>query len=124
MSCSKKGDESSCVYSTGRANRRDRHGREPRDSEAQLRLQKLEEMITSLMCSTKEISEDRRDTLALQNGNANQPFNNYLPKGSDLSPELQLSTNIPERDYVSTTHWTAILENVCIPSARTFSIYS
>lgn len=95
-----------------------------RDSEAQLRLQKLEEMVTSLMRIIKEDSESRRDKMSLQVGNSNQHLDNPSTTGSDLSPDLQLNTNISEREYISTTHWTAILENVCVPSRGTVPTYS
>ena len=124
MTCSKRGDETSCTYYTGGANGRDRRGKEYRDSEAQLRLQKLEEMITSLIQTTKEDSEVPRNRMPLQAANADQPFNNLLPTVSDLSPEIQLNTNVSERNYVSATHWTAILENVCVPSRGKSSTYS
>ena len=124
LSCSKRGDETSCAYFTSGVNGRDRRGGEPRDSEAQLRLQKLEEMVTSLMRTTKENLEGRRDEMSIQFGNADQRFNDPSPTGSDPSSELQLDSNVPERNYVSATHWTAILENVCVPSHRMLPTYS
>ena len=81
-------------------------------------------MVTSLMRTTREDSEVRRDGTPLQAANANQLFNNPMPTSSDLSREIQPTTNVSETDYVSATHWTAILENVGIPSRRTTSTYS
>ncbi|KAF6241377.1 hypothetical protein HO173_000087 [Letharia columbiana] len=112
VSCSKRGDETSCAYSNGATNGRDRRGGEARDSEAQLRLQKLEEMVTSLMRTTKEDSEILRNEMSPQAVIADQRFNNLPPPTSDSSPEAQLNMNGPERSYVNATHWTAILENI------------
>ena len=111
-SCSKRGDEGSCVYSNGSGNRRDRRGGESRDSEAQLRLQRLEEMITSLMRTTKEDSEGRSDKSSPRFWTAEQRFTNLSPPASDSSLEAQLNPSVSEKNYVSATHWTTILENV------------
>ena len=124
MSCSKRGDGTSCTYSTGGANGVDRLGEESRDSEAQLRLQKLEEMVTSLMRTTKEDSEARHNKMSISVANADQHFKNLSATASNLSPETQLNTNVSGRTYVSATHWTAILENVPVPSSWKTSTYS
>lgn len=118
MSCSRRGEETACAYSNGCAHGRDRRGENPRDSEAQRRLQKLEEMVTGLMRATKEDLESRRDKTSPQVAMADQGFNNPSPPISDSTPEAQLNIIVPDRDYVSATHWTAILDNVCLPHGK------
>ena len=95
-----------------------KRGGESRESKAQLRLQKLEEMITSLIRTTKEESESRSDNTSPQVATANQCSNNLPPPSSSFSPEEQSSMNSTEQSYVSATHWTAILENVGVPHSR------
>ena len=56
-----------CNYSNGGSKGRDRRARGSRASEAQLRLQKLEEMVTSLMQTTKEGLEGRSENTAPNN---------------------------------------------------------
>ena len=86
-----------------------------RDSEAQIRLQKLEEMVTSLIQTNKEGSESRSDKTS-HDGTSDHILDNASihssPQISDLSSRGYLSMNVPEKEYVNATHWTAILENV------------
>lgn len=114
MGCSKRGDETSCVYSNGGAIGRDRRGEVSRDSEAQLRLQKLEEMVTSLMRSTKGNSISNSDKMAPSVATAEQGFDGVSLPSSVLSPEALLNMNVSERNHINPTHWTKILENVSV----------
>lgn len=123
MGCLKRGDETSCVYSNGGAIGRDRRGEESRDSEAQLRLQKLEEMVTSLMRSTKGDSDSNRDKMAPSGATAAQGYGVALPS-SDISPEALLNINVSERNHVNPTHWTKILENVSVSPGGKLSVHS
>ena len=102
----------SCTYSKGGATGRDRRGGESRDCEAQLRLQRLEEMVTNLMQTTKGDAESRSDNTAPQIVIDDRSFNNLSPPKSDLSPGAQSNLNTSETSYANATHWTKILENV------------
>jgi hypothetical protein len=57
ISCSKRRDAASCKYSNGGRNGPNRRDGGSRASEAHLRLQKLEEMVTCLMKTAEEGSE-------------------------------------------------------------------
>ena len=96
---------------------------EPRDSEAQLRLQKLEEMVTSLM-RTREDSKSHGENMTTHMSIADQCFDELSPPTS-VSSEEALESNPSGRTYVSATHWTAILKNVSVSRCdirQTFSI--
>ena len=85
---------------------------EPRDSEAQLRLQKLEEMVTSLMRTTRRYPKSHGEHMTTHMSVADQCFEELSPPTSVSSEEAFLDSNLSERTYVSATHWTAILKNV------------
>ena len=87
---------------------------EPRDSEAQLRLQKLEEMVTSLMRTTKEDPKTHGEHLYTHMPIADQCLDNLSPPASDSSQEEYSNSNVSKRTYISATHWTAILKNVSV----------
>ena len=87
---------------------------EPRDSEAQLRLQKLEEMVTSLMRTTKDDPKIHGENVSTNVSIADQCFDELSPPTSDSSQEAYLNSKLSERTYVSATHWTAILKNVSV----------
>ena len=87
---------------------------EPRDSEAQLRLQKLEEMVTSLMRTTKEDPKRHGENMSTHMSIADQCFNGPSPPISNSSQEAYFDSNLSERTYVSATHWTAIFKNVSV----------
>ena len=93
-----------------------------RDSEAQLRLQKLEEMVTSLMETNKDGFESHRDKASLRNRTGDQNFDDASayssPQTSESSLRGPLNVKGPEKEYVNATHWTTILENVGSPHAR------
>ena len=87
---------------------------ELRDSEAQLRLQKLEEMVTSLMRTTREDPKSHGESMTTHMSVADQCFDELSPPTSVLSEEAFSSSNLSGRAYVSATHWTAILKNVSV----------
>jgi hypothetical protein len=118
--CSKRGDIASCSYSNGGPS-----GREgPQAAEAQLRLQKLEEMVTGLMQTNKEHSENLSDKTSppgmTVDGRMETLSVHSLPLRSETSSGGHLNINGSETNYVGATHWATILENVSIPSMRRF----
>ena len=90
--------------------RRETRRAEPRDSKAQLRLQKLGEMVTSLMRITNEDPNSRGENMSTHMSIADQCFNDLSPPNSDSSHEAYSYSSFSERNYVSATHWTAILK--------------
>ena len=96
----------------------DRSGGGSRDSEAQFRLQKLEEMVTSLMQTNKEALESRSDKTSLHNGtdaqSVNEPCFYSSSKISEFSSGERQNNNSSEKSYVSATHWTKILDDVSV----------
>lgn len=69
-------------------------------------------MVTNLMRTAKDDSDSLFDKMSPQVATADQRFNSLSLPTSDLSPEAQLDMNVSEKNYVSATHWTAILKNV------------
>ena len=97
---------------------------ELRDSEAQLRLQKLEEMVTSLMRTTRKDTKNLGENMTTHISIADQCFDELSPPTS-VSSEEALDSNLLGKTYVSATHWTAILKNVSVSQCNirwTFSI--
>ena len=119
MSCSKRGDAASCNYSNGNQNGRDRRDNGSRTSEAQLRLQKLEQMVTSLMQTTKEGSGNRSERKPYYNATLDQRLEdlsvNSLRQNFEASSGGYLDINGSETNYHGATHWAAILDNVSLP---------
>lgn len=122
MSCSRRGKAASCQYSNGSQNVHDRHGGESKASEAQQRLQKLEEMVTSLMQTNKEGSESGSVNISPHNATVDQRFNKLsvhsLPQTFVRSSIGHLDVNCSETNYLGATHWATILENVGFPLGR------
>jgi hypothetical protein len=122
ISCSKRGDAASCSYSNGGRNRRDRSDGGSRASEAQIRLQKLEEMVTSLMQTTKEDSENCSGKRSSQNVTVNQRSrelsNHSSPENAETRLEGHLDVRGSETNYLDATHWVTLLQNVCVSSCR------
>ena len=117
--CSKRGDaaSSSCNYSKinkdgGNASNRPTFSNR---SEAQFRLQKLEEMVTGLMqassSSSPHSSSSDSATIDRQMEDLSVSFQT-IPDRSELSPKGHLDTHGLERCYQGATHWTTILENI------------
>ena len=122
MSCLKRDDGQSCTYSSAERLGRERSDCGDRDSEAQLRLQKLEEMVTSLIQTNKEGSENPSEKASSHSGMGDQSHDEVSdyrsPRSSISSTRAHPSMSGTEKEYVNTTHWTAILENVSCPQAR------
>lgn len=116
MSCSNKGEEASCTYSNSENLGRDGRDCGYRDSEAQLRLQRLEEMVTNLIQRNEESPESISDKRSRLNGTGDSTLEDviiYSPRQlSDSSSEGDLNNKHSEKAYVNATHWTKILENV------------
>ena len=122
MSCIKRGEGASCTYSNTDRVGRERSDHGDRDSEAQLRLQKLENMVTNLIQTNKDRFESRSDKAASHSGMSDQNLDDISdyssPQTSVSSTRAHPSMNGTEKEYVNATHWTAILENVGAPQAR------
>ena len=116
MSCSKRGEDASCTYSNPEGLGRDKRDCGYRDSEAQLRLQRLEKMVTSLIQTNNESFESRTDRTSFHiktgDGISDHESFNSSPQTSEMSSEGHMSMKPSEKVYVNATHWTAILENV------------
>ena len=98
---------------------------EPRDSEAQLRLQKLEEMVTSLMRTTEKDPMTHDEDMSTHMSIADHYLDDLSTPTSDSSQEAYSNSNYSGKTYVSATHWTAILKNVSVSHCnilQTFSI--
>ena len=122
MSCSNRGKAASCKYSNDSPGSHDRRDGESKASEAQQRLQKLEEMVTSLMRTNKEGSESGSVKIPLHNATVDQCFDNLsvrsLPPTFETSSTGHLDVNGSETNYLGATHWATILENVGVPLGR------
>lgn len=103
MQCLKRGDGPTCTYPNAP---RAEHDDNPRSSEAQLRLRKLEEMVNSLMAN-------KAGSQSCEGANPN-PSANQTPDSTPLETSLEghLNTSGAESNYLGATHWQAILQNV------------
>lgn len=120
-SCSKRGDPALCSYDNDVPSKSTRRQGPTIAAEAQVRLQRLEEMVTSLMQAPKEDSARPIDDTSFHIGNSDQQSavstNNShrlfkVPSGGHLD------TQGSETNYVGATHWATVLENVCLSHAR------
>lgn len=102
-SCTKRGEQSACTYAQHAPAVRCRRDEAPKSSEAQLRLHKLEEMVTALMGSNKPASSSRSETLSIR-ALTTPGIGNMCPGHLDVS--------VLEPTYIGATHWESILENV------------
>ena len=122
MNCSKRGEDASCTYSNPEKLGRDKRDCGYRDSEAQLRLQRLEKMVANLIQTNQVSSESRSDKTPFHNetgdGTSDYASVHSSPQTSELSSEGHTNMKPPEKVYVNGTHWTAILENVGRPRSR------
>ena len=116
--CSKRADaSSSCNYSKSSKDGGSTPNRAPASTrtEAQLRLQKLEEMVTGLMQASPPSSTD---ISSLNNSTVDQRMKDMsislqsLPKDSVSPSNGHLDSNGLERNYQGATHWTTILANI------------
>lgn len=98
-SCLKRGGPESCSFANSPRDRV-KQIKGSKASEAQLRLQKLEDMVTTLM-------EDR-------NPGSGSPIEMLSSQLSKASTAGHLDVQGSESNYVGATHWTSILENVYV----------
>lgn len=117
----KRGDGTPCTYAGPPKDARNRHV-ESKGSEAQVRLQKLEEMVTSLMQHTKDQNEHRGNLLAdlamtppeiIDLSLKPSPHNssNEVPRTSSTTTG-HLDDNDSGTRYLGATNWTTVLQNV------------
>ena len=115
MACSKRGDSAACNYSNGVDSSRVKSNKSSRASEAQLRLQKLEQMVTGLMQTTQGRSGYRTEG-TLHDEAIDQRLEDLSIKKSLHAPDASLGghldVNGSESSYLGATHWATILENV------------
>ena len=126
--CSKKGHAASCSYSSGWRNRGDRRDAASKASEAQLRLQKLEQMVNSLMQTTKEGFEGRTEKASFHNATIDRRLEGLSiqnpPKSLETSSGGRLDVNGSETNYLGATHWATVLENVGVSNVWRIARYS
>lgn len=122
--CSKRGDGDSCTYSSSIRNG---HDEPSRTSEAQLRLKKLEKMITRIMNNTADSSESQTDRSTPHSLNVEEHLRDLSvqnsPQSSSASSGGRLAINGSEANYLGATHWTTILENVGGSNRREYYCY-
>jgi hypothetical protein len=121
-SCSKRGyeDAMSCNYSSDRKSNRKRASRdsivrESSNSEAQIRLQKLEDMVTGLIHSTQQDTTGSDGSLPCND--LNNQSSQSVTRAADNSSILvqgHLDINGSETKYYGATSWTSVLESVGI----------
>jgi hypothetical protein len=99
----------SCHYASRPANGSERRDDGLRSSEAHLRLQKLEKMVTSLMQKTGEGIQSSKSNTSPSNGTIEQSIGSLSVESSSYPPNRASNGHL---DYQSGTHWSAILENV------------
>jgi len=111
--CSKRGNGDSCTYASSTRNG---HDELSRTSEAQLRLNKLEKMITHIMNNTADGSESLTDRSTPHSLNVEEHLRDLSvhnsPQSSSVSSGGRLDISGSEANYLGATHWTTILENV------------
>jgi len=107
--CTKNGIESSCNYSRHASNVHERSEVGLRSSEAHLRLQKLEEMVTSLMQKTVDCSNGLSSEKSISNTTIEHSISTLSVEGS---PRPVIWKSNSQHDYQGGTHWSTILENV------------
>ena len=114
MACSKRNDGESCSYTTTSKGRHVGYGAS-RTTEAQNRLQKLEQMVTDLMHADKDGMKN--GTTHPANGSVDERLKDLSieppsPKFSRSSVRGHLDVHGSEVQYLGATNWKTILENV------------
>ena len=124
-SCSMRGNAASCNYSNGAPHGRGTGSGGSRATEAQLRLQKLEEIVTSLMQTSKDGYQSSSKP-ATYNSTVDRRLKDLSIHSSPQTFETcsggRLDINGTETNYLGATHWTTILENVGVPEDRMISL--
>lgn len=116
MACSKRGDTTACCYDDDSLSARDRQEGSYKTSEAQLRLQKLEAIVTSLMQtpgggSSSASSSDVFSHPSVQSSTSQSSTEEV----SKAPPTGHLDAWGSQINYVGGTHWATVLENVSTP---------
>jgi hypothetical protein len=91
------------------SNGTDRHDEGLKASEAHQKLQKLEEMVKSLMRKAGDGLEESKSNTIHSNENIEQSIGSLFV---DRSPHRIIRTTDGHMGYQGGTHWSAILENV------------
>lgn len=125
MNCSKRGDAASCDYTNGLRKGRDKRDEASKASEAQTRLQKLEQMVTSLMQPTSQGSETSGDTRSSSSTIFHQNLKDLPVHSSTQTSEPSCGGHLDvqgsETNYLGATHWATILENVGVLGGRSIT---
>ncbi|KAI9714185.1 MAG: hypothetical protein M1828_001200 [Chrysothrix sp. TS-e1954] len=128
-SCSKRGDEASCTFANAGGRQRDEA---KRTSEAQARLQKLEEMVTNLISQGSGVGEKTRQNghetshETSQETSQEHSMNDIDHRDASISSATGLTSGDeqprmtsghidvsgPEKRYVGSSNWAAILDDI------------
>lgn len=118
ISCIKRGQANLCTYAKI-PDGLGRHDEGSKASQAQLRLQKLEAMVTSLMKTTIENSQSLKDLTASCDPTFDWHMNNISLNKSSVEAKVYQQGDTDYRgsepNYRGATYWTAILDNVASP---------
>jgi hypothetical protein len=111
LSCSKRGEVESCDYSGGGRNDHDRRDEVSKASEAQRRLQQLEEIVSGLVQSTMNGPSNSGNSVSSGQSLKNLSVQNLSPRSET---PLKGHINGLDGDFIGGTHWATILENVSV----------
>ncbi|EPE26995.1 Zn2/Cys6 DNA-binding protein [Glarea lozoyensis ATCC 20868] len=121
-SCVNRGheDATSCVFSTGKPNRkRTTHDLDPKEStnvEAQLRLQKIEDMVNDLLHKSQQGSNESNNFPLQKSLDVQSPDSSTGGPGSHAAISSVEKGHFDIRDsgtrYFGATSWTAVLESI------------
>lgn len=116
LACSKRGDAALCRYVNGNYQGSGAHDGGLRVSEAQLRLQNLEEMVTTLMKRAQDGVTGRNEESSPKSAPNDMisswtSANNSL-QGIEMSSNGRLDVNGSRATYLGATHWETVLQNV------------
>jgi hypothetical protein len=114
--CQKRDESSKCTYSTGVASSGRKRDAEQSKSEVQTRLQKLEQMVSSLMQS----GNNAKETISLSGSESGSDIYGDVgrlsvqesPNASTSSTDTSNASNHTYQGYAGATNWVAILEDI------------
>lgn len=96
--------------------RHDGTRRDFKTSEAQIRLQKLENMVTGLLDSSGKEFDADKDRASCTNSMADEQFKSLFVRASPRKYHAPVKGHLDydgsEVNYLGATHWATILENV------------
>lgn len=102
--------------------RREKHRNGTKTSEAQVRLQKLENIVTGLMQNPQKLAAQYRDQSSGGNATVDQRLKNLsVQDSSESTVRGHLDYYGSETDYRGATHWATILENVFPQNCHIFA---